>query len=207
MVWWIVVVVVVVVVFIISFHFLVWCMKVSRESSSAYMKLVWWIGDWVPGKEIYKYIYIYRYVPGKKTWLEDQLESWPIKIILLNVLCGLAHPSNQQKYHQIVRQIFCCACELWSEALVSVGEDVLVLVMMPLLGKVIVMSMVIVRMISTVIVRVISTVIVMSMVRVMSTVRVLMTIFKQVPTLNMSPTSRSQGKSDPQSLSWFKLFI
>ena len=28
---------------------LVWCMKVSRESSRAYMKLVWWTGDWVPG--------------------------------------------------------------------------------------------------------------------------------------------------------------
>jgi len=41
----VVVVDVVVVVFIISFHFLVWCMKVSRESSRAYMKLVWWIGD------------------------------------------------------------------------------------------------------------------------------------------------------------------
>ena len=27
---------------------LVWCMKVSRESSRAYMKLVWWMGDWVP---------------------------------------------------------------------------------------------------------------------------------------------------------------
>ena len=33
------------------FHFFVWCMKVSRESSRAYMKLVWWTGDWVPAKQ------------------------------------------------------------------------------------------------------------------------------------------------------------
>jgi len=29
-------------------HFF-WYMKVSMESSRAYMKLVWWMGDWVPG--------------------------------------------------------------------------------------------------------------------------------------------------------------
>ena len=50
--WCIVVVGIIFVELGISFHFLVWCMKVSRESSRAYMKLVWWIGDWVPGEKI-----------------------------------------------------------------------------------------------------------------------------------------------------------
>ena len=30
-----------------GFYFF-WCMKVSMESSSAFMNVVWWMGDWTP---------------------------------------------------------------------------------------------------------------------------------------------------------------
>ena len=96
------------------FHFFVWCMKVSRESSRAYMKLVWWTGDWVPAN--------WKVFIGEQTKKQNQTNNQTMWWAGTKCL-------------QIERNCQICTCELWCKALVSVGEDVFILVMVPLLAE------------------------------------------------------------------------
>ena len=78
----------------------VWCMKVSKESSRAYMKFVWWTGDWVPAHGHF---------------------SFRNKIYLF---------ISFTNHRWFVLQVY-NTCDFGGVALVSVGEDVHILVMVP----------------------------------------------------------------------------
>ena len=102
-------------------------MNVSRESSRAYMKLVWWIGDWVPGKK-------------------DVIEMEIKQDNFVEYVEWISRSGSQQRSRLMLEQeiTFFCTCKLWSEALVSVCEDILFSVMVPLLVMARVMSTVMV---------------------------------------------------------------
>ena len=78
----------------------VWCMKVSKESSRAYMKFVWWTGDWVPAHGHF---------------------SFRNKIYLF---------ISFTNHRWFVLQVY-NTCDFGGVALVSVGEDVHILVVVP----------------------------------------------------------------------------
>ena len=73
--------------FFLQIHFFVWCMKVSRESSRAYMKLVWWIGDWVPGKQQWPW-------PGisKSILFKSNFYLWTLRQSFCPCRWGCPHP-------------------------------------------------------------------------------------------------------------------